>query len=89
MTLFIFFGLKIKFSDFSLTWNFFLCQNFTLTVATLVMSLFILWDTFVFQAPGFLVGMKEDSLLEYEYPDGEGWQRMFKQGLFKRQTFSD
>ena len=33
--------------------------------------------------------MKEDSMLEYEYPDGKGWQRMFKQGLFKRQTFSD
>lgn len=37
------------------------------------------------QMSGFLVGLKPDSVKEYEYPDGTAWQKLFEQGLFERE----
>ncbi|KAH3849256.1 mitochondrial enolase superfamily member 1-like isoform X2 [Dreissena polymorpha] len=34
--------------------------------------------------PGFLVGMKAQSLSDYEYPVGAAWQKLFDEGVFKR-----
>lgn len=35
--------------------------------------------------PGFLVGMKPESIADYEYPNGPAWQEMFQQGLFVKE----
>lgn len=34
---------------------------------------------------GFLVGMKPESIADYEYPNGPAWQEMFQQGLFVKE----
>ncbi|KAL4238505.1 Mitochondrial enolase superfamily member 1 [Mactra antiquata] len=34
---------------------------------------------------GFIVGIKPESLRDYEYPVGPAWQKMFDQGLFERE----
>ncbi|KAK3091677.1 hypothetical protein FSP39_021800 [Pinctada imbricata] len=35
------------------------------------------------QTPGYVVGMHDKSLADFEYPNGAEWQRMFKEGLFQ------
>lgn len=35
------------------------------------------------QTPGYLVGILESSMAQYEYPNGTEWQRLFAEGIFK------
>lgn len=37
------------------------------------------------QAAGYLVGIKEQALADFVYPEGAEWQRMFKEGLFQQE----
>lgn len=37
------------------------------------------------QAAGYLVGIKEQALTDFVYPEGAEWQRMFKEGLFQQE----
>ena len=39
----------------------------------------------LFQVPGFLVGIKPESVEDFEYPKGKEWQRLFKEGLFEQE----
>lgn len=34
--------------------------------------------------PGYSTKFKEQSLREFEYPNGTEWQRMFKEGIFPK-----
>ena len=34
--------------------------------------------------PGYLVGIREESLKQFEYPSGTEWQRMFSDGTFQQ-----
>ncbi|XP_033208921.1 mitochondrial enolase superfamily member 1-like [Belonocnema kinseyi] len=34
------------------------------------------------KAPGYSTKIKKESILNYAYPDGKEWQRMFKEGIF-------
>ncbi|KAL3869883.1 hypothetical protein ACJMK2_042510 [Sinanodonta woodiana] len=34
--------------------------------------------------PGYLVGMKKESMEAYEYPNGKAWQRLFEDGTFTK-----
>ena len=46
--------------------------------------LFIDFLLILLQSPGFLVGIKPESVVDFEYPNGKEWQRMFAEGLFER-----
>lgn len=37
------------------------------------------------KTPGFLVGIKPESVADYEYPNGKEWQKMFAAGHFERE----
>lgn len=41
--------------------------------------------TFFLQVPGFIVGIKPDTLKDYEYPNGPAWQKLFDDGIFERE----
>lgn len=34
------------------------------------------------KAPGYSTELKKEAILDYEYPNGRQWQKMFDQGLY-------
>lgn len=36
------------------------------------------------EAPGYSTELREESILDYEYPTGRKWQSMFEEGIFER-----